>query len=424
VDWGVASRSLYFLAGAVVVLALVAAAYYLAAQGGGQPTAATTPTGATTTSTTTHTAATSTPGASTATAATTTAEQAASTTRSQPRELLVYVYGDFMAWGEDEKLFDKLVENFTRETGIRVRLRKFDDARVMITTAIAEAQAGKRTADVIIGVDQVTVHELRKAGLLACYASSLADRGLVEALDPRGCVTPIDYGLIALVYDPGRLNETSLAMLRDGVTLDELEKLAPLIVGEDPARSTPGLNFLLYTIALSEKQGIDWRQLWKNLVARGFMVAKSWGDAYDEFLSEKSRHPIVVSYGTDPAYSAWYNMKHGKPMKPDINATVLALDGKKIGWLQVEGAAILKGAPTEEARRFVDWLLSPRVQSLIPGNQWMLPANPSVELPPYYRYALTAKDVDEIANNWLPADRIAAELEKWLHDWLQAVQQG
>jgi len=384
----VASRSVYFLLGALGVFALAVAAYLLA-QGGG-PAAATAPASA---------------GGS-----------------GETGLLVVYVYGDFMAWGEDEALFDKLVENFTRETGIRVELRKFDDARVMVTTAIAEAQAGKPTAHVIIGVDQVTLRELEKPGLVECYLSSLADRKLAEILDPRGCTTPIDYGLIALVYDPGRLNQTVIDMLRDGVTLGELEKLAPLIVGEDPTRSTPGLNFLLYTIALSEKQGIDWRQLWRTMLQRGFMVAKSWGDAYDEFLREGSRHPIVVSYGTDPAYSAWYNMKHGKPMEPDMGAAVLALDGKKVGWLQVEGAAILRDAPIEEARRFVDWLLSPEVQEKIPSSQWMLPANPEVELPPYYRYALTAKDVDVLANEWLPADRVAESLESWLREWLQLAQ--
>lgn len=403
----VASRSLYFLAGALVVIILAAASYMLASQPG------------------TATA----PAAGAAGGAASTAPTAAASTTSPrggagARPLTVYVYSDFMAWGEDEKLFDKLVENFTRETGIPVRLRKFDDARVMVTTVVAEAQAGKPTADIVIGVDQVTLPELEKAGLLRCYLSSLADRKLAEMLDPKGCATPIDYGLIALVYDPARLNSTTEKMLADGVTLDELVKLAPLIVGEDPTRSTPGLNFLLYTIAVAEKTGRDWRQLWREMAKRGFMVAKSWGDAYDEFLREKSRHPIVVSYGTDPAYSAWYNMRHGKPMKPSIEATVLTVDGKKVGWLQVEGVAVLKNAPTGEAEKFVDWLLSPEVQSRIPSSQWMLPANPSVKLPSYYRYALTAKDVDEVANSWLPPGRVAEELEKWLHEWLQAVQQS
>jgi thiamine transport system substrate-binding protein len=388
-----ASRSLYFAVGAVIVVALAVAAYLYAAgpQGGAGE-----------------------------------AGQAATATQAPEaggeKSLLVYVYGDFMAWGEDEKLFDKLVENFTKETGIRVELRKFDDARVMVTTAIAEAQAGKPTADVIIGVDQVTLRELEKAGLVECYLSSLADKRLAEILDPRGCATPIDYGLIALVYDPNRLTEEQLAMLRDGVTLEELKQLAPLIVGEDPTRSTPGLNFLLYTIALSEKEGVDWKSLWRTLVDNGFMIAKSWGDAYDEFLREGSKHPIVVSYGTDPAYSAWYNMKHGKPMEPDMGATVLAMDGKRVGWLQVEGVAVLKGAPRAEAEKFVDWLLSPEVQKQIPSSQWMLPANPDVELPPYYRYALTVKDVDVLANEWIPPDRVAENLENWLHEWLQAVQ--
>lgn len=333
--------------------------------------------------------------------------------------LRVYVYKDFMAWGEVPDLFQKLVKRFENETGIRVELRLFDGARAAVTTAIREAEEGKPTADIIIGVDEVTTQELKKHDLLQCYLSPEASEKLANALDPDDCVTPVDYGVIALVYDPKRLNNTELEMLRDGVTLDELVKLAPRLVVEDPTRSSTGLNFLLYTIAVSKAEGRDWRQLWEELKSHGVLIAKSWGAAWDEFSRKGSKRAIMVSYGTDPAYSAWYNAKHGKPMKPDINATVLKVGDKPIAWLQVEGVAILRGAPTKEAREFVDWLLSPEVQKEIPTSQWMLPANPHVELPPYYRYALTLDKVGLAANPLLPPSMVASELEKWLAEWLK-----
>ncbi len=402
-----ASRVAYLALGVAVIVAIAAAAVYVASQG------------RTGTMKPTATAPTATHGASTATTPTVTASTA------KPRPLLVYVYKGFMAWGSNPHLFQDLVKNFTRETGIPVRLRVFDSAHEMITTAIAEAKAGKRTADVIIGVDEITVHELRQAGLLGCYVSREADPRLVPLVDEEKCVTPLDYGVIALVYDPSRLSKEQLAMLRDGVTPEELVKLAPYIVAEDPTKSSTGLNFLLYTIAVSKASGVDWKKLWEEMKQNNLMIAKSWGAAYDEFYRKGSRRAIVVSYGTDPAYSAWYNMRHGKPMRPDVNATFLALpNGTTVGWLQVEGVAVLKGAPMVEAERFVDWLLSPEVQSRIPGSQWMFPANPSVKLPSYYRYALTLGEARVVGNKLLPPNVVASKLSQWLSDWLKVMSGG
>ncbi|BES82872.1 thiamine ABC transporter substrate-binding protein [Pyrodictium abyssi] len=438
-----ASRSLYFLVGVAVIAVLVAASYMAVQDRSGAkpaegPAPAAAPAATATTmehgehmeESTEHTGAAAHTATATetrhesghmATEAETEAEKETTTATAQAgggKKLVVYVYEDFMAWGEDPELFDKLVENFTRETGIVVELRRFDGARNMVTQVIAESRAGMETADVVVGVDPVLLVELKSHGLVECYASPLAARELVEALDPEGCATPVDYGLIALVYDPGRLNETEKAMLSDGVTLDELVALAPRIVAEDPTQSSTGLNFLLYTIAVSELEDRDWRDLWRAMRDNGLMVAPSWGDAYDEFFREGSPRAIVVSYGTDPAYSAWYNAREGGEEKPSVAATVLTAGGEKIGWLQVEGAAIIKGAPMEEARRFIDWLLSREVQEEIPTSQWMLPASSDAGLPSFYRYALSVDSVDKLGNTLLPGSRVAGELEKWLRDWL------
>ncbi|MEB3847216.1 MAG: hypothetical protein GSR74_04495, partial [Desulfurococcales archaeon] len=89
-------------------------------------------------------------------------------------------------------------------------------------------------------------------------------------------------------------------------------------------------------------------------------------------------------------------------------------------WLQVEGALVVKGQPgTKLAEKFVDWLLSPEIQSLIPSNQWMLPANSKVQLPSYYKYALTLKDAEIVVNNLYTPDEISKNYENWLLTWTQ-----
>lgn len=338
------------------------------------------------------------------------------------KELVIYVYGDFMAWGENpEEVWHKVFDEFGEKYGVKVIVKTFDDARTALVTVIDEYNRGVRTADLVIGVDNILVYEAKKAGILECYYSPLAEETVPEeisnVLDPEKCVTPIDYGLITLVYDPSKLDNQTLQILRDKPTFEDLANpnIASKLIVEDPTKSSPGLSFLYWEIAVESKlEGKDWKEWWSS-VKDYVMVAPSWGDAYDEFLREGGTRGIVVSYGTDPAYSAWSS--NGAPT---INASLIYYNGESTAWLQVEGALVVKGQPgTKLAEKFVDWLLSDEIQELIPSNQWMLPANSKVPLPDYYKYALTIDDVDIIANNLLTPDEIRANYESWLLSWTQ-----
>ena len=344
------------------------------------------------------------------------------TSHKSEKQLVIYVYSDFMAWGENpEAVWKQVFDAFGEKYGVNVTVRTFDDARTALVTAIDEYKRGVRTADLIIGVDNILVYEAKSAGIIECYFSPVAQetvpQDIVNVLDPDKCVTPIDYGLITLVYDPAKLDNTTLQVLEDKPSFADLAnpQIASKLIVEDPTKSSPGLSFLYWEIAVTSKlEGKDWKEWWNN-VKNNILVTPSWGDAYDEFLREGGTRGIVVSYGTDPAYSAWYN--NGEP---SISAALIYYNGKSTAWLQVEGALVVKGQPgTEWAKKFVDWLLSTDIQELIPSNQWMLPANSKAKLPDYYKYALTIDDVDIIANNLLTPEEIQANYETWLLDWTQ-----
>lgn len=50
---------------------------------------------------------------------------------------------------------------------------------------------------------------------------------------------------------------------------------------QDPARSSPGLQFLLSTIAhFSEAGDYTWRDYWRDLKENDVLVAGDWGEAY------------------------------------------------------------------------------------------------------------------------------------------------
>jgi ABC-type sulfate transport system permease component len=115
-------------------------------------------------------------------------------------------------------------------------------------------------------------------------------------LDPEHRVTPIDFGDVCLNYDKEALADTappgSLADLADPA-------YAGLTVVENPATSSPGLAFLLATIAEYGEDG--WQDYWRSLVDNGVKVVSDWDTAYyTEFTRYGGDRPIVVSYASSP----------------------------------------------------------------------------------------------------------------------------
>lgn len=336
------------------------------------------------------------------------------------KRLVVYTYESLLKWGKNpEATWDKVFGEFERRYGVEVQVVEFPDAREALLTVLEEARRGGVRADVIIGLDNLLIVEAKDAGILEKYTpSSIGDipEWLIEALDPEGYAMPYDYGLIAFVYIKDKVNGSLMEGLRFEDFYDP--QLAGMLVLEDPTKSSTGLSFLLWQITVYEKiLSKDWKEWWLQ-VKEHVNVQPSWGDAYDVFLDEASGRPVVVSYGTDPAYSFYfYN-------DTSMGAAVVTYNGKRYAWLQVEGIAILKNAPHKElAEKFVDWFLSPEVQAEIPLNNWMYPANSRVQLPEPYRYALDPGDF-EIVNTYISSEELSQHYREWLNTWMSIMAGG
>jgi len=328
----------------------------------------------------------------------------------------VYTYESLLKWGADPNAtLQAVYGGFEERYGCRVEVREFEDARSALLALIEEGESPR--ADVIIGVDNSLIEEAIEAGVLEPYEPpNLEDvpDWLVESLDPTLHAVPYDYGLIALVYDSERIPPERV----EGLTFDELLDLANLTVAEDPTLSSTGLGFLMWQVAYYRAAGEEgaWVDWWRDAVSRGLLVAGSWGDAYDIFLDEAQGRPVVVSYGTDPAYSYYfYN-------ETRYRAALIELNGEETAWLQVEGIGLVKGAPNPEAaRKFIEWFLSPEVQSLIPLNNWMYPASSRVDLPDVFeRFAIDPTEA-RLMNSELSPGEIGERLSEWLDSWRRAV---
>ena len=106
---------------------------------------------------------------------------------------------------------------------------------------------------------------------------------------------------MCLNYDASGLRE---AGLEAPASLDDLvdPAYAGTLVVENPATSSPGLAFLLATVAEYGEEG--WQDYWRALRANGVEVAAGWEEAYYGSFSGSAgstgSRPIVVSYASSP----------------------------------------------------------------------------------------------------------------------------
>ena len=324
--------------------------------------------------------------------------------------LTIYTYGSLLAWGSNKNAtYAKVFGQFEKAYGVKIRLVKFSDTGSMLSKLIEEVKAGKCDADVVIGLDNIQVIKAKKEGILESYVPT--DIGeipswLIQSYDPQHYATPFDFGLIAFVYDTKYIEPEEMK----GLTFDSFinSSLRKTLVVEDPRTSSTGLSFLLYEITIYSKYyHKDWKVWWEKVRPA---VKSSWDDAFDSFY--KGQYHIMVSYGTDPAYSVWASNS------TRYGATLASFKGKLVGWLQIEGIGIIKTSKHKDlAKKFVDWFLSKDVQEEIPLNNWMYPANKDVKLPSCFKYAINMSGV-EVANLKMSQEEISSNLETWLNEWV------
>lgn len=305
---------------------------------------------------------------------------------------------------------EDLLADFTEQTGYTLEIVSGSDAGSMVAGAVLAA--GAPTADVMFGVDNTLLSRAVDAGVFAPYSSPELSAVVPELREDTagGLVTPIDYGDVCVNIDDAALAKAGVPA---PTTLDDLVKpeYRDLLVVQDPGTSSPGLAFLLATIA---RYGDGWPEYWTALRDNGVLVSGSWTDAYlGEFSGGggEGTRPLVVSYATSPPAEIVY-AADPKPTEP---STSVMTDGC---YRQVEYAGVLAGAPDPAAGQVVvDWLLSPDVQADVPLSMFVFPARSGTPLPQVFTdFAAVVEDPLQ-----LPADEVATNLSAWLAEWGQVM---
>lgn len=301
---------------------------------------------------------------------------------------------------------EKLRDEFTERTGITVDILTGGDAGTMVAGAILAA--GAPTADVLFGIDNTLASRALAANVFEPYTATDSSmlRGELSTDTADGLLTPIDFGDVCVNIDDAYFADAGIPA---PTSLDDLVKpeYRDLLVVEDPGTSSPGLAFMLATIA---RYGDGWTDYWQQLNDNGVAVAGSWTDAYTGRFTAgggNGDRPLVVSYATSPPAEIVY-ASEPKPTEP---STSVMTDGC---YRQVEYAGVLAGTPNAEAAgAVIDWLLSAEVQADLPLSMFVFPARDGVQLPDVFtKFAATVPDPLQLD----PA-QVSDSLAGWLADW-------
>jgi thiamine transport system substrate-binding protein len=355
-------------------------------------------------------AATSAPTAGATSAATASATEAP-TEAPAPTETLGPGFTDLILVTHDSfAASEEVIQEFEKANHARVQVLKSGDAGAALNKEIL-AGATNPLGDAFFGVDNTFLSRAIKANIFEPYKPQGIDNvPNAFRLDPEYRLNPIDYGDVCLNYDIDWFKGKNIAPPQN---LEDLTKpqYKSLLVVENPATSSPGLAFLLATVAhFGESKYLEF---WKQLRANDVAVSDGWEDAYyNRFtFSGKGDRPIVVSYATSPAAEVFFsNGKYTEPPTGNVS-------NDESCFRQIEFAGVLKGAKHADlARKFIDYMLDVRFQSDVPSQMFVYPVNPNAKLPDFFKFALQVRSAAQ-----LPPEQIDANRDKWINAWTQVV---
>jgi thiamine transport system substrate-binding protein len=318
-------------------------------------------------------------------------------------EVVLMTHGSFAV---SEGVF----EAFTEETGVTVTVLRSADAGAMVSQAILTKD--NPVADVLYGIDNTFLSRAIDEDLFLPHRAAAIDT-VPESLRIEGdLVTPIDFGDVCLNLDPDGLAGLGLGIPGRLLDLADPAYRGALVV-EDPSTSSPGLAFLLATIAIFGEDGAyPWQAYWRDLVANDVRIVPGWDRAYyGEFSggSGEGDRPIVVSYATSPVAEVYFG-------DLDASPTTIVEDGC---FRQVEYAGILNGTKAEKAaKQLIDFLLDTTFQEDMPLNMFVFPANADTPLPDVF----VDHAVTPAGSILMDPALIDENRERWIAEWATVVR--
>jgi len=304
---------------------------------------------------------------------------------------------------------DSVLKLFEDQHHVKVQFLKSGDTGTAVNKAILSKDVP--LADVFYGVDNTFLSRALNEGIFESYTSPLlAEIPEKYKLDPENRLLPVDFGDVCLNYDKSYFEER---VLLPPVQLEDLLKpeYKGLLVVENPATSSPGLAFLLATIAHFGQDG--YLEYWQGLVENDLLVVNDWETAYRvEFSRSGGTRPIVVSYGSSPPFEVIYAEE---PVSEPPTAAIVSDDAC---FRQIEFVGILAGTQNRKmAEAWIDFMLSVDFQEDLPLQMYVFPVNQNAQLDQTFSQYLEVPDKPAT----IDPQEIADNREMWIRDWTEAV---
>jgi len=304
---------------------------------------------------------------------------------------------------------ESVVSAFEKKYQVEVQFLEVGDTGTAVNKAALSRD--NPLADVFYGVDNTFLSRALEEGIFEIYHSPILDRidpGFI--LDPSFHALPVDFGDVCLNYEKAYFEEH---LINPPSSLDDLllPEYKGLLTVQNPATSSPGLAFLMTTIAYyGEEEYLDY---WQALLDNGLNIVNDWETAYyGEFSQAGGTDPIVVSYGSSPPFEVLF------AEEPLEDAPTAAVTSPGSCFRQVEFVGILKGTEKRYlAERWIDFMLSPAFQEDIPLNMYVFPVNPDAVLDETFQKYLV---VPEVTADVSP-EMIARNREKWIEEWTESI---
>lgn len=306
---------------------------------------------------------------------------------------------------------EAVIEQFEEENNVKVEFILSGDTGSALNKVILTKDAP--LGDVFYGVDNTFLSRALDEDIFEAYDSPLLASIPDEfKLDDQNRTLPVDFGDVCINYDKAYFASHDLAVPQ---SLDDLLKSEynGLLVVENPATSSPGLAFLLATIAQYGEDG--YLDYWQQLKDNGVVVVNDWNTAYYTNFSAstgKGPQPMAVSYATSPAVEVVYA---AEPLDESPTASVI---GENTCFRQIEFVGILKGTENRDlAEKFIDFMLNVPFQEDIPMNMYVFPVNQDASLPEEFVKYIQIPDSPAT----LSSDLVIAERENWISAWQDVV---
>jgi len=307
---------------------------------------------------------------------------------------------------------EEVLTQFEAEHNVTVQFLALGDAGEALNKIILSE--GAPLADVFFGVDNTFLSRALTANIFEPYASPLLDKVPDELeLDPEHRLLPVDFGFVNLNADSEWFAAQDVALPQ---TLEDLTDpaYAGLLVAPNPATSSPGLAFLLTTIAyFGEDSYLDF---WQALRENDVLITSGWSEAYFEHFTVGSGgagdRPLVVSYSTSPPADIIY--------AADARSEPASVNISPPGgtFRQIEFVGVLRGAEhPDKARALIDFMLSEPFQEDIPLQMFVYPVNVDAELPELFvEFASVPTEPATIDPEAIEANR-----EAWIEAWTEVM---